>query len=363
MTTEQPLALTKSEPALPVAEFHAFSSIVSFEQAQRMAKALCSSLIVPETFRGENRIGDCLIALEISNRIGANVLAVMQNLYVVHGKPAWSSQFLISCVNASRRFTPLRYRMTGTKGQDDWGCIAWAEDKGGEKLESPEVTIAMAKKEGWYSKNGSKWQSLPELMLRYRAATFFTRLYAPEITMGIVTREEMVDAVDVDSEVVPAKLPSFTPAVVESAPVEPEQPPVAPVAPAPKKRGPKAAAAQAAPVTPAEPAPPAPAPVEQPPAPEPSFEEIVDSDKTVTLPAELVALMAAIATGGVTETQVLKFCQGKRVRPPTMTGPDEKITHLSELTAKQMVQLTGILTAKDASKPETVYSQIKGVVL
>jgi len=174
-------------------EFHAFSSIEAFENAQRMAMALCTSTIVPETYRGKENIGNALIALEISNRIGANVLAVMQNLYIVYGRPAWSSQFLISCVNASGKFTPLRYRMTGEKGTDTWGCIAWAKDGEGEVLESPEVTFGMARAEGWVTKNGSKWKTMPELMLRYRAATLFARLYAPELTMGIRTDEEVID--------------------------------------------------------------------------------------------------------------------------------------------------------------------------
>ena len=77
---------------------------------------LSGSAIVPEHFRGEAHLGDCMIALEIANRIGASILAVRQNLRLVAGKPGWSSQFLISCVNARKRFWPLRYRVTGTRG-------------------------------------------------------------------------------------------------------------------------------------------------------------------------------------------------------------------------------------------------------
>lgn len=227
--------LVKVTPQAAVAEFSAFGNITHFENAQRMAKALCSSSIVPPAYQGEQNIGNCVIALEISNRIGASVLAVCQNLYVVHGKPGWSSQFLISCVNASQKFTPLRYRMTGEKGKDSWGCIAWAQDRGGEKLESPEVTVDIAKREGWYNKNGSKWQTMPELMLRYRAATLFARLYAPELTMGIQTAEELGDILDVESTVTspePAK-PAFSkktkapePVVVVADPIpgKPQEP-------------------------------------------------------------------------------------------------------------------------------------------
>ena len=158
-----------------------------------MAMLLARSAIVPESYRGEAHLGDCMIALDIANRIGVAVLAVMQNLQHVRGRPGWSSQFLIACVNASNRFSPLRYQMTGTRGTDNWGCIVWAVDQTGEWLQSPEVTIKMAKAEGWYYRPGSKWRTLPELMLRYRSATLFTRLYAPELTMGIQTTEEVVE--------------------------------------------------------------------------------------------------------------------------------------------------------------------------
>jgi hypothetical protein len=180
-------------PQLPEQPFSAFGSISQFRDAQRMATMLARSSIVPENYRGDEHLGDCVIALEIANRIGASILAVMQNLRLVEGKPGWSSQFLISCVNATKRFSPIRYQMTGTRGEDSWGCIAWAIDRTGELLKSPEVNIKMAKEEGWYYRTGSKWKTMPELMLRYRSATLFTRLYAPEITMGIQTTEEVVD--------------------------------------------------------------------------------------------------------------------------------------------------------------------------
>lgn len=178
-----------------------FMNIQAFEAAQRMIRPLSESDLVPATF--QKRPANCLIALETAQRIGASPMMVMQNLYIVHGKPAWSSTFLIACINASRKFTPLRYRMTGEKGTDGYGCIAWAIDRDGEKLESPEVTIGMAKAEGWYGKTGSKWKTMPELMLRYRAATFFARTYVPELTMGIQTQDEIIDVTPVSDESVP----------------------------------------------------------------------------------------------------------------------------------------------------------------
>lgn len=176
-----------------------FRSASNFTEAWKMAGALAKSQLIPQQFQG--RPEDTLIAIEMSQRIGASPFMVLQNLYIVHGKPAWSSQFLIACLNSCGRFSPLHYKMTGEKGKDNYGCIAWAKDLAdGEVLESPEVTIGMAKKEGWYGKNGSKWQSMPELMLRYRTATLFARLYAPEITMGMRTDDEVIDIAPVVTE-------------------------------------------------------------------------------------------------------------------------------------------------------------------
>lgn len=168
-----------------------FQNISNFEAAQRMVKPLTTSQLIPLAYKG--RVDDCLIALEMAQRIGASPLAVLQNLYIVHGKPAWSSQFLIATINASGKFSPLRYKMVGTAGKDSYGCFAWAVDAAGEKLEGPTVTIKMANDEGWMTKNGSKWKTMPELMLRYRAATLFARLYAPELMMGIKTDDEIID--------------------------------------------------------------------------------------------------------------------------------------------------------------------------
>ena len=51
----------------------------------------------------------------------------------------------------------------------------------------------MAIQEGWYFKKGSKWQTMPQQMAMYRAAAFFGRVYAPEVTMGIYTKDEVED--------------------------------------------------------------------------------------------------------------------------------------------------------------------------
>lgn len=166
-----------------------------FELAQRAAKCLAASSLVPKEY--QNNLPNCIIALNMAARMGADPLMVMQNLVVVHGKPTWSSQFLIATVNTCGRFSALRYEFFGDKANDTWGCRAFAIERAtNEKLVGSDITIAIAKKEGWYGKSGSKWQSMPQQMLMYRAGAWWTRAYAPELSMGLQTAEERADVID-----------------------------------------------------------------------------------------------------------------------------------------------------------------------
>ncbi|HHL4111668.1 TPA: hypothetical protein ACQ7VA_004338 [Burkholderia sola] len=218
-----------------------FGSLQSFELMQRAANLLASSTLVPAAYRkviekldkygnvkesreNPNALANAVVALNMAQRMGADPLMVMQNLYIVEGRPSWSSQWIIAAVNSCGRFSPLRFdikvlgdktvervetvwengnRSTVTKRVPivDKVCVAWAiEKETGERIESPAVSIEMAVKEGWYTKNGSKWQTMDEVMLRYRTASFFGKLYAPELLMGLTSVEEVADIVDVHED-------------------------------------------------------------------------------------------------------------------------------------------------------------------
>ena len=166
----------------------------SFALIQRVAKCLGSSALVPEQYRGNEGLPNAVIAIELANRMGLSPLMVMQNLYVINGRPAWSSPFIVAAINSTGRYSPLTFKMTGERGKDSWGCIAKARYLAtGDEVEGPEVTIGMARAEKWLERKGSKWQTMPEVMLRYRAAAFFGRLYAPEVLMGVRPLDEYED--------------------------------------------------------------------------------------------------------------------------------------------------------------------------
>jgi hypothetical protein len=186
--------LAPRETSLP--DVHAgLTTLAGFELAQRAAKLLASSTLVPKEYQGN--LSNCVVALNMAARIGADPLMVMQNLYIVHGKPGWSSKFLIATFNQSGRFSALRYEWQGTEGKDDWACRAYAVERStGETLRGSWVSIGIAKKEGWYSKQGSKWATMPQQMLMYRAASWFVNTHAPELAMGLQTVEEVRDVYD-----------------------------------------------------------------------------------------------------------------------------------------------------------------------
>jgi hypothetical protein len=228
-----------------VAQVGVFSDPKHFEHAQRVAKMLISSKLAPEMFQGEQNLGSAVIAVDMAFRLRMNPLMVMQQIYIVYGKPGWSSQFIIACLNSCGRYSPLRFeiqelgekaveyeytvyngqqksRAKGTSKIQDVRCRSWViEKETGERLEGPWVSVEMAVKEGWYNRNDSKWKTMQELMLRYRAATLFGRLYAPELLMGMQAVEEIVDVgAEITNAIAPSK-PTFT---VEKPQPKPEAP-------------------------------------------------------------------------------------------------------------------------------------------
>lgn len=160
--------------------------------AYRTAGMLSKSGLVPENYR--NSPENCLIAIDLANRQGLSPMMVMQNLYVVKGKPAWSGSFCAAAVNGCGKFTPLEYVFVGERGTASEGCFARATRlSNGSTCVSDTITIQMAQDEGWIGKTGSKWKTMPRQMMMYRAASFFARAHCPEVLLGIQTAEEVQD--------------------------------------------------------------------------------------------------------------------------------------------------------------------------
>ena len=184
MTTPQQTAVASKD--------NIYASTQAFNELFKIGSVMSKTQLVPDNYR--NKPEDCTIAIDIANRNGMSPLSVMQNLYVVKGKPTWSGQACIAMLRASKEYEHVKPVMVGERNTDGWGCYFKAIDKSdGEVAKGTLVTIQMAKDEGWYSKPGSKWPTMPEQMLQYRAAALFARIYMPNALMGFSVEGEAED--------------------------------------------------------------------------------------------------------------------------------------------------------------------------
>lgn len=173
-------------------ELSPFTDSQSFQKIFDIGKMFASSQLVPQNYQGKPM--DCTIAVDMANRMGVSPMMVMQNLYIVKGKPTWSGQACMSLIRGSSEFKNVRPVYFGEKGTDGRGCYIRAEYREtGEEVHGTEITIKMSKDEDWFQKNGSKWKTMPEQMLAYRAAAFFARVYIPNALMGVYVEGEPED--------------------------------------------------------------------------------------------------------------------------------------------------------------------------
>lgn len=189
-------------PENPIADKTSLSvqkEVLNMDKLMEYSKMLAQSTIVPTVYM--KRPENCFIALDMASRMGVSPMIVMQNLFVIQGKPSWSGQAVASMIRSNSQFRNVELHYVGEEGKDSWGAYVTAEKvASGKTIKGGTVTIATAKKEGWFQKAGSKWQTMPEIMLAYRAYAWFGRVYCPELLMGLQTTEEVYDVGTPESE-------------------------------------------------------------------------------------------------------------------------------------------------------------------
>ena len=171
-----------------------------FETAMRLAKCFNQSTLAPADYQGEKNLANGVIACNLACSMGADPMLVMQNLHIIKGRPSWSANFLISSLNHCGKFTPLEYEEVGDPMKPGWGVRAYAfkivNGQVGERVNGTWITTELVRGEGWDSKPGSKWKTMPSQMARYRAGCFFQRVDAPEISFGMLSTDEARDIAD-----------------------------------------------------------------------------------------------------------------------------------------------------------------------
>lgn len=198
MSTELEVLKSDSVPA------GCFTSAEAMREMSQVAAVISKSPIVPASFKGDE--GGVLIALDMAQRLNLNPLAVMQNIYMVGNKPAWTGTFYAALITTSGLFRSYNYEEeeTGEEvksiGRKNLRCRVVAVGVDGNKVCGPWVDYVMAEKDGWSRRNGSKWQTMPELMIRYRAASFFVRTCCPNAAMGLREASEQAEINEIEEE-------------------------------------------------------------------------------------------------------------------------------------------------------------------
>lgn len=197
---------------------------LSYADMYQLANIYASSSLFPGHLR--DKPADCFIVVQLAERLKADHLAIAQNTYVVQGKPGMEAKMIIALINRSGQFRGrLRFRLDGEGNKRT--ATAHAIDNNGELCESS-YSLQTAMDEGLVGKPGSKWKTMADLMLQYRAATQFSRLYCPDVTMGMAVLDD--DRNIIDGEIMPSA----------PEPINVEVTAEAPSAPAPEAEAPKA---------------------------------------------------------------------------------------------------------------------------
>lgn len=200
VSRETPIIKQQSNTTAPI-----INTMNNYKDNWNMAVQLSKSDLVPDTFK--NKPENCVIALGIAQQTNLPPYTIMNNLNIVRGRASFSGSFCKTLVERTGKYLSLDIKYFGEKGKDTFGAYMEAVRKDGNIIKGPEVTIDMAKKEGWYSKKDkygketSKWTTMPDLMLAYRATAFFARVYEPSALNGVYTTDELEDIYSAPREV------------------------------------------------------------------------------------------------------------------------------------------------------------------
>jgi hypothetical protein len=150
-----------------------------------LARAFADSKMVPEHFK--KSVGDCYIAINLAGRYGMDPWTLMQEMYIISGKPMMSGKLATAILNHSLA-DPLRPTYSGDGDERTITLTGRPEN------EVTPLAVQLKVKE---AKTGNEqWKKNPDQMLMYAAARLWGRRYAPDILLGIVFDDEEIPGVN-----------------------------------------------------------------------------------------------------------------------------------------------------------------------
>lgn len=171
--------------------------------AQMMASGACT---VPKHLQGNT--GDCFAIVGQSLRWGMDPYAVAQKTHLVNGTLGYEAQLVIAVINNRAPITDrIKFDYFGdwskVKGKDDKstdiGVICRATFIGDD--EPTELSLTMA--QVGHVRNSPLWAADPRQQLAYLAAKRFSRLYCPDVILGVYTPDELAAREEAPRNVTP----------------------------------------------------------------------------------------------------------------------------------------------------------------
>ena len=157
----------------------------ALDHRYRLAKAFSMSGMVPGHFQGKPEA--CLVAMLYAEQLGEHPMLLFQEMSVINGRPNTSARFAISRANKSGLLQgPISWKSKGAGDALEVTASATLRETG--EVITATVSMKEAAADGWT--RNPKYRSIPEQMLRWRAATRLINLYMPEVLFGLGVREE-----------------------------------------------------------------------------------------------------------------------------------------------------------------------------
>jgi len=160
------------------------------KQLGELARTFSQSALIPKQFQGKP--SDCFVGLCLAFTLRKDLVTLFSNLHIINGKPGLSAQLTMALADERGPFdAPMCYEEEGADGDFKDYRVRAVSSIDGKEVKGTWVSMKMARLEGW-TKN-KKYESMPQHMLRFRAATFMIREYAPGVLFGMTTRDELID--------------------------------------------------------------------------------------------------------------------------------------------------------------------------
>lgn len=180
---------------LEIRQNNSLISEKDYEHVMKIANVFADSDLVPEHFKRKPQ--NVFIVLQMAQRLNLDAMLAIQNIHIIKGRPALSSQMLIGLINASGLIDGVISFTSNGKAVPDLSVTASAKLKGSpmERANGTqqiiEATFSYSQAQAMGTTQNAPWKTAPELMCRYRAASHLARVYFPQLTLGLGNKEEL----------------------------------------------------------------------------------------------------------------------------------------------------------------------------